>query len=213
MLDRAWRKQHPDAPLLRFADDLLILADNRDEAVALRAALEALLRPAGMPLNESKGALRDLAAGQAIEWLGYELRRGDGGVEPRLTARSWDRLDGALAAMHDGPDAPTRAIETIEGWIAQQGPCYRSEDVDGVVARIDRTARQYAFEETPDRGRIRALWGAAYLRYRNVYRTVSDGDRRVGEEWRLRPAHRPPAVADAGDRRGAHRGRPAGHQP
>jgi hypothetical protein len=177
VLDRPWTKAHPEAPLLRVADDLLVLAGDREQAVALRAALEALLRPAGMPLHETKGALRDLAAGQTLEWLGYDLRRGDRGLEARLTGRSWEQLDGALAGLHDGPDAPIRAVETIEGWIAQQGPCYRHEDVDEVYARIGRLAGRYAFEEVPDRGRVRSLWGAAHDRYGDVRRTVSDADR------------------------------------
>ena len=106
VLDRPWQKTHPTAPLIRVADDLLVLAEDRDQAVTLRTSLKSILLPAGMPLKESKSAIRDLASGQRTEWLGFDIRRGTNGVEPLLTERSWERLEEALTELHDKPDAP-----------------------------------------------------------------------------------------------------------
>ena len=144
-LDRPWAKAHPKTPLLRYVDDLLVLTAGRAEAEDARVALEARLRSAGMPPKASKGAVRDLGAGESIAWLGYDLRMGDGGIEARIAPPSWARLGENLAELHDSPDAPVHAIETIEGWIDQAGPCYPHHDVDEVVARIRVIAGTYAF--------------------------------------------------------------------
>ena len=50
-LDRPWRKHHADVPLIRVADDLLLLCRDRQAAERSYADLEMLLRPAGMPLK------------------------------------------------------------------------------------------------------------------------------------------------------------------
>jgi hypothetical protein len=118
-----------------------------------------------MPLKPSKGAIRDLRAGDSVEWLGYDLRKTATGLEARPAERSWERLDEALAAVHEGPDAPIRAVETIDGWVDQAGPCYAAGDVREVYARIGRTARAHAYEEIPGRYEIRDRWKRAYERW------------------------------------------------
>jgi hypothetical protein len=143
-LDRPWRQQNPRMPLLRVVDDLLVLTWDEGESVAAQTSLRSMLVEAGMEANASKGVLRDLAAGQSIDWLGYAICKGGQGVEPRLSERSWERLRMALSVLHAGPDAPIRALETIEGWLDQAGPCYVQNDVGRVCERIAVMARPYA---------------------------------------------------------------------
>jgi hypothetical protein len=149
-------------------DDLLVLSSNIDQAARARDALETMLKPAGMPLKTAKSATRDLAAGQTIEWLGYDITRGPGGIKVHLTERCWEKLEEALGLLHEEPDAPIRAIETIEAWIAQQGPCYPNEDLHEVYTRIERVARLNAFEELPPRERVHDLWTQARERWEQI---------------------------------------------
>ncbi|WP_435010192.1 reverse transcriptase domain-containing protein [Tundrisphaera lichenicola] len=169
-LDRPWRKAHPEMPLIRVVDDMLLLASDLDRSGTARADLAARLKAAGMPLNPNKGATRDLADGQAIEWLGFDLRAGGSGLELRLAERCWAQLEAHLAGVHDRPHSPIRAIEVIEGWITQAGPCYAHQDTRAACRRVARIARSFALEEIPDEEELKTLWAAgrqSWLRVRD----------------------------------------------
>jgi hypothetical protein len=176
-LDRPWRKQNPGLPLLRVVDDLLVLTRDEEESAAAQTSLRSMLIAAGMLANANKGVIRDLAAGQSIDWLGYTIRKGGQGVEPRLSERSWERLQMTLSVLHAEPDAPIRALETIEGWFDHAGPCYVRDDVDRVCERITVMARPHAFEELPDRLEVRARWVRSFRRWEWLRRQVRDDDR------------------------------------
>jgi hypothetical protein len=176
-LDRPWRKQNPRMPLLRVVDDLLVLTRDEGESVAVQTSLRSMLVAAGMQANASKGVNRDLAAGHSIDWLGYTICKGGQGVEPRLSERSWERLTMALSVLHAGPNAPIRALETIEGWLDQAGPCYVQNECSRVCERIAVMARLYAFEELPDHLEVRARWVTAFRRWERLRRQVRDDDR------------------------------------
>ena len=72
-LDTRWRKLHPDLPLLRYADDSLILCRTEEEAQSARLDLEQLLTPAAMLLKHCDDPVRNLALGKHAEWLGYQI--------------------------------------------------------------------------------------------------------------------------------------------
>jgi len=77
-LDRPWNKLHPDLPLIRTVDDVLILCRTVDEAHVAYADLEKLLRPAAMPLKGTEEtSIKDLACGDTARWLGYEISMQD----------------------------------------------------------------------------------------------------------------------------------------
>jgi len=66
-LDRPWRHRHPDIPLIRYADDILLLCRSRMEAEAVYAEMKKMLLPAAMSLKGSpETAIRDLEAGQDV---------------------------------------------------------------------------------------------------------------------------------------------------
>jgi hypothetical protein len=139
-------------PLVRVADDLLVLCLDRKDAAEAHRALTDLLRPAGMPLKGSpETAIRDLAGGEDADWLGFSLGMGSAGLEARLPeeGRCWRELAEALALAHAEPDAPIRVQETIRGWIGQLGPCYAGADARRAYARASVVARDLAFEEVP----------------------------------------------------------------
>jgi Reverse transcriptase (RNA-dependent DNA polymerase) len=175
VLDRPWKKAHPKIPLIRVVDDLLILARNPEEAGEARAALGTLMGSAGMPLNLKKDLVRDLRAGESIEWLGYELSGSDRGLQPRLTERAWAQLEEHLSQVHEEPNSPLRAIRTIEAWLAQQGPCYAFHRYCDVKWRIARIARQYAIDEIPGREELMSHWEAALVRFVGIQGEAKTG--------------------------------------
>ena len=72
-LDSRWRKLHPDIPLLRYADDLLILCHSERESRSARPDLEHLLTPAAMLLKHCEDSVGNLPLGKHAEWLGYQI--------------------------------------------------------------------------------------------------------------------------------------------
>ena len=115
-----------------------------------------------MPLKEeARSTTRDLGNGEAGEWMGYSLRKGEDGLIARPSSRGWDHLEEGLTKAHLEEGSPLRAIECIEGWFDQQGPCYRHVNVDEAYARMAGLAREHAFEELPDRDGVRARWARA----------------------------------------------------
>ena len=170
----------------------MVLAGNPGQAAEALEGLADRLRPTGMTLKASKGATADLAAGRPVEWLGYEIRKEPGGVAARLTETSWEKLEEALAGAHDKPDAPVRALETIEGWIDQAGPCYPNHDTNETCERVERIARRYAFEEVPPRDELRTTWAKANARWKtrggsSGARVTTRCDRQVRRPIRHRP--------------------------
>ena len=232
VLDRPWAKAHPKWPLIRVADDLLILTPNRAEAREAREALERLLRPAGMPLKgTTETTVHDLSAGERVRWLGYELTRGDEDLQAHLPDDSpaWSKLADGLRLAHETSCAPLRAREMIVGWIAALGPSYDHVDRGAAHARITRMARELAYEEVPDGQEVEVLWADAHARWgrnRSAVRARMGGCRggRTGRECvrRLRHASatidlqviddeptgsRPPGPAHSRPNRRPHMGR------
>jgi hypothetical protein len=104
LLDTWWQQQFPDVPLLRWADDLLILPTAPEEADQLHTALEQRSREIGMPLKHSRlVAIRDLSAGAEMDWLGYGLSRGTSVLNVRITGKSWFRLEEHLQLAWEEP--------------------------------------------------------------------------------------------------------------
>jgi hypothetical protein len=166
VLDRPWAKRQPATPLVRVADDLLVLARDGDAAGVAHEELTARLRAAGMGLKATPGsAVRDLQSGEAGDWLGFRLRLGPGGLEVRPTDRSWEQLEEALVLAHEKPAAPTRALEAIRGWTEQLGPCRPHLDLTDLYTRIATVAYRYAFSEIPNRRAVDGYLRRGYRRW------------------------------------------------
>jgi hypothetical protein len=166
LLDKKWRRLFPDVPLLRWADDLLVLCRDRQEALTAYQGLQQLLRPTGLGLKGVlERATHDLKGGESIIWLGYRLRKGGCGLEVTLTERSWKRLKESLELAHMKDCSSLRAVETIIGWVSQMGPTLMTTDVEGACERIISLAKSLAFDETPPVEVLSRSWRRAYLRW------------------------------------------------
>jgi retron-type reverse transcriptase len=188
-LDRRWRKLQPDVPLLRWADDLLILCRTREQALQAYTSLEDLLRPTGMELKHGpEKAVHDLT-GLGADWLGYRVTRKEDGLVITLTERAWESLSALLEQAHQKDGSPVRAIEALDGWVGQMGPCYRDTDIDRAYARIRSLFLRLDFDEFPSKEGIRRKWQWAHRRWLT--------SRTVGNEQEVMHAAQPCWTAPA----------------
>jgi len=176
LLDRKWRRLHPHAPCLRWADDLLVLSHSQADAGKHHQDLRKLLEPGGMTLKGMQGqSTRDLTNGTSADWLGYRVLRGENGLMVQLTEEAWQSLAENLEAAQGETDSPLRAQAIITGWISQMGPCYQQTDMQQAYARIIDLARRQAFDEIPSEEEICRLWEKAHKRWEKARSSCREG--------------------------------------
>jgi hypothetical protein len=173
-LDRKWRRQHPDIPLLRYADDLLLLCRSEVEARRAYRALADLLRPAGMLLKESlEEAVRPLTADQPAHWMGFQIEKDRQELRVCLTEEAWWKLTESISLTHEEPNSPIRVNQLIAGWVSQKGPCYRFLDYNAAYARIAAIAQEQAFDEIASHVELKRLWQRAWARWGKMRTNVA----------------------------------------
>ncbi|MCY2994785.1 MAG: reverse transcriptase domain-containing protein [Planctomycetota bacterium] len=139
-LDRRWRRKFPSIPLIRVADDLLLLCRTADEGIEARSELAAILTPAGMPLKgTAEDSVRSLARGQKAEWLGYACGYRKKRLVIELAEQAVDSLIDTLDDAAWEPNAGILADQIVRGWLEQAGPAYRIAYADTVCDRIAST--------------------------------------------------------------------------
>jgi len=166
LLDRRWSKPKDAPPLMRVADDLLILCRSMEEAQSAHAKLQTLLQPTGMSLKHSpEKAIRDLSAGEPAHWLGFMIGHGGDRLAVRLADDCWDELHEHLALAHTEPDAPLRAVASINGWVDQMGPAYSITDRQHDCQRVIDIAHQHGFDEIPGLQDLLDRYQESYARW------------------------------------------------
>lgn len=183
-LDEPWWKDHANVPMIRVADDLLLLCRSQTEARDARVALEALLRPANMHLKgTTKDSIHDLRKGSSVKWLGFRINRGDQALKVHVATKAWERLGEYLLLAYQKPDAPLRALATINGWIEAMGPCYPFARRPRVYERLAKLAAKQAFDEIPSRDSIMSRWRRAYKRWCGIRDDVHERPEVLDSRW------------------------------
>lgn len=120
-LDRHWQTTHPDIPMLRYLDDVMLICKDNLEANKALEDLQSLLIPAELEIKESKTQQVDLKTTiDSIDWLGYRISlRNGGNITP--TDAAWRKLGGYF---EDNGEAlsPNDTASHIRGWIRAMGP-------------------------------------------------------------------------------------------
>jgi hypothetical protein len=177
-LDRPWRKEQPHVPLIRVADDILLLCRTVHEAQDGHAALAALLRPAGMPLKgNDEATIHTLSEDDPADWLGFQITKAKQALHVGIGDRAWDRLVDALAVASKRPDAADRVDRIIRGWVSQMGPCYSSLEREQACDRLSTTAHEQVRDGAREPASYQKWWQIAHARWcrlRNEY--LSDVD-------------------------------------
>jgi hypothetical protein len=170
-LDRPWRGRFPDVPLIRVADDLLILATDQAEADECYRVLQEMSTTIGMPLKgNATDSIRRLARGEHTDRLGYRICLADQIVQARIAPKAWNRIADRLARAHAEPQAVLRVPDVIAGWAEQLGACYRQDQHREVYARVATMAQDQGFEEIPSFEEFAHHWAESYVRYYHLRR-------------------------------------------
>jgi len=170
-LDRPWRECSPGSPLIRFADDILVLCRTTRQAHTAHADLARLLLPTGMGLKAAaKNSTYDLDHGASANWLGFVFHLAGPELAIDIDERSWTRLGRCFVLAHTKSDAPLRAINTVKQWLGQRGPCFTSVDRGEVCRRIIALARKQSFEEMLDVEALLQNWQRAHARWMRLRR-------------------------------------------
>lgn len=173
-LDRQWHAKLGNPPLIRVGDDILVLCRKYTEAKAADADLQRRLHPAGMSLKHTvQDRIHDLRAGGSAHWLGISIAAAADRLSMSIPNGAWRGLRQLLADAHTKSDAPLRAIQTIETWLKQRGPSYRSSNPRAVCQQVLDTAVAEAFEELPTVAQLRHEWQLAHARWERLRRAVA----------------------------------------
>ena len=165
-LDKRWRELNPEIPLIRVADDILILCRDQEEALQAYGKLQKILQPTGMTLKgNTQSDTIDLNAGQAAEWLGYRISVSNGNITVQTTERFRKKLQAHLEQVMEEPDGALNVGAVLRGVVEQLGPCYRHEDRERVIRQITATACDVGAEETPTETELLDIWGRSHARY------------------------------------------------
>lgn len=163
LLDRPWITAHPDWPLLRFADDLLVMCPSVEEARTAYDSLRLRVRAAGFKLKQTRDdAVRSVATGRAACWMGFEFRKTRKSLKVQPGQGAWGQLDDALARAQDASLSPLRAIQAILGWVTARAACRPHVCPQRTYRRIANLTRKHAFDEIPDYTEFLAFWNQQY---------------------------------------------------
>src|SRR6266540_3466287 len=145
----------PGCPVVvRYADDLLALCHDRDQAEQVKARLTEWLAPRGLAFNQDKTKIAHLD--QGVDFLGFEIRRFNGKL---LTKPSKDalrrirrRLSAEMKALR-GANADAviaRLNPIITGWAAYYRIGVSSRAYNRLDAHVWRLAWKWARRTHPN---------------------------------------------------------------
>jgi len=126
-VDEPWQRRFPQWPLLRYADDMLILAPTRKQARQAHRELDTLLTSAGFRLKEPKTRLVNIEHAD-LTWLGHTLRRRDGQFSVDVPPKHWKHLAEEIAS-HGSEESQKVSQEIIGGFFRFHAPTWESRDI------------------------------------------------------------------------------------
>ncbi|MCD0460681.1 RNase H family protein [Roseiconus lacunae] len=162
-LDRWWQRRYPDVPLLRVADDILILASSVEEAHDLHGALADQCRSIGLSVKgTAETSIVDMRQGQAVQWLGFSVAQGERGLDVSIASKAWSKLVENLQLSWETDYPEAHAVDCVDGWVGQQGAAFREQDVQEVLARVQRSLSEAGFEVVLSPGKFASAWSKAH---------------------------------------------------
>ncbi len=167
-----WREAGLRVWLLRYADDLLLVAADEETARAADALLRELLAPAGMFLKQSfEEAVCDVRTAPA-EWLGFRFRLDGSKFRTELGGRAFEKLGRRFVLAHAKDRPADRAVAVLRQWVSQLGPCFRQKEAVALCTKAILTAQKYGFEETVPVIELVERWGDAARAWKKIRRRV-----------------------------------------
>lgn len=165
-LDRFWAKTYADNPLIRVADDILVLCGDRQWAETLYDDLSERLGKIGLKLKESKAdAIHDLSQGDAVDWIGYRVQGGGERLHVSVSDRGWEGLVEQLALAGKELDRNDRGNAVLRGWIGQQGACFDPEYVPEIRKWMAAVAKENGIKNPLSQEYVKKYWQRAHARW------------------------------------------------
>lgn len=142
-LDRAWRKRCPQIPLIRYADDIVLLARSLREAKKARQSLDYLVTSAGMNLKVTDDlSVCNLRRGERATFLGFDCGLVDGQIDVTVAQHSIEKLKDRLLELEGDPNAPKAAKKRLDDWFASQAAAYSERHARSIVREFVRCLRE-----------------------------------------------------------------------
>lgn len=183
VFDEWMRRQYPQTPFERYADDVIVHCREESEAQAMRTAIDARLKDCRLELHPEKtkivyckdGNRRRTYPNEQFDFLGYTFRprkaksstgayftsfspgmSARAGKSIRAEIRSWKLPKGSDSEIED---LSRRFNPKIRGWLQYYGQYYRSV-LRGWMHQIDCAIVRWAMGKYKRlRGRQRKAWG------------------------------------------------------
>lgn len=180
----------------RFADDLLVLVSSHERARHWVSKVERRLREElsklALTVNEEKSGVRDFAAGEAFDFLGYTFRwvdqRNNSGKKRVLARPQKKRRTRFLRSLNETlrkclsipvEDVVKNVVNPrVQGWVNYFRWGNASDDLCFVQWQVDKKVRMFATRQRPKRkgGRPWTTWSSEELYERwglfNDYRVL-----------------------------------------
>jgi ribonuclease HI len=176
LIDLEWRCRHGDIPLIRVADDFLLLCRSWDEAQSAVIELQAILqqigvRAKGNPIENIRDVRDD-----TVDWLGARIRlRETTPIETRLAPDAYAKLGSRLSLLHDHKNPPVACLNLIEGWLAQQGMLITDpSELSQAINLIRAAAAAESFEELPTTEQLTEIAARSQRRFQQLRRLVQE---------------------------------------
>lgn len=183
-VDKKWQERHPECPMTRVADDILILCESMEQAQTCYRKLHGLVRTAGMSL---KGCLEtdtsNLAAGETAEWLGTTINLRGEKLVFGIPDKYWRRLRTHLEHLLAEADGPALVRGCLQGVMDQLGPCYKGANKSELFRQLANIAHQLRIPEIPQKQSLTQAWrksAARYLVTYELWRNLLSGENSTG---------------------------------
>lgn len=173
VLDRPSSADPAQPPILRYADNLVVVSRSVAEARQALQRVAELLAPQGLDLKGEDGPPAILTRqGARIDILGLRVGLEDSRLRVGLAPEAYEGLDRRLDEAHATDNPPQIARMVIQGWIASHAPGLESLSVDQMLPRIRQVATRKGFREIGTDNLIRDQILCAVARWR-AYRDSS----------------------------------------
>lgn len=198
-----WTWDHQRWPMIRYADDILLLADSPQDACTAVTRLRTFLQPNGLNLRDEIPEPANLDRGDAVEWLGFAIFKEHVRMRMTVTDAAWWKLEHHLRHAEQRDDASRRhTSQSVSGWLEHAAPAFRSGKATGSYRRdfVNRVSAILATvgmdaHRMPQRV-IYHVWKAAHARWQRRRRRTRSRIQKLSWGWPgLRPAPSKTATA------------------
>jgi group II intron reverse transcriptase/maturase len=166
-LDRRWSEECGSIPMIRYADDLLLLCHDHQEADKALETLSRFIQDCGLQLkNPKQKKSHDLCCGE-IHWLGFTISKEQQSIRISISDVQWASLKESLSDCFNYPNISERAEQVVSGWLQQLVPAYIHADRNSFLQILQSILQCYYLEEL-DSTVLMDNWRLASDRYQTM---------------------------------------------